>query len=54
MATSTKGSIDNLEKTNNHKVIILGAGVAGLSAANFLYRNGIKDILVLEGKVNLL
>jgi cation diffusion facilitator CzcD-associated flavoprotein CzcO len=31
------------------KVIIIGAGVSGLTAANFLYKNGVKEILILEG-----
>ena len=33
---------------NKYKVIIIGAGPAGLSTAVNLYNNGIKDILVLE------
>ena len=32
-----------------YQVILIGAGVSGLSAANFLVRHGIVDILVLEG-----
>ena len=30
-------------KSNHHKVIIIGAGIAGLSAANALLSNGIND-----------
>lgn len=37
---------------NNYtcKVLIIGAGAAGLSAANHLLKNNIKDILILEGR----
>jgi len=31
-------------------VVIIGAGFAGLGAANTLYKNGFKDFLVLEGR----
>lgn len=37
-----------MEKTS-YDVIIIGAGLAGVSAARTLYQNGIKDILILEG-----
>ena len=30
------------------KVVIIGAGIAGLSAAEHLYSNGLKDIVILE------
>lgn len=36
-----------MEKSN-YKVIILGAGVAGLSAALFLHKKGIDDVLVIN------
>lgn len=37
-------------KTNHHKVIIIGAGIAGLSAANALLSNGINDFKILEAR----
>jgi spermine oxidase len=37
-------------KTNYHKVIIIGAGIAGLSAANHLFSNGIFDVKILEAR----
>ena len=33
-----------------YDTIVIGAGMAGVSAARTLYQNGIKNILVLEGK----
>lgn len=33
-----------------YRVIILGAGAAGLSAANSLIKNGIQDFLILEAR----
>lgn len=37
-------------KENYYKVIIIGAGIAGLSAANHLISNGIKDVRILEAR----
>lgn len=37
-------------KTNHHKVIIIGAGIAGLSAATALLANGINDFKILEAR----
>lgn len=34
--------------SSNYKVVIVGAGIAGLSAAQHLIHNGIKDIIILE------
>lgn len=34
--------------TNIHDVIIIGAGMAGLSAANHLIKNGLTDFRILE------
>lgn len=36
-----------------YEAIIIGAGMAGVSAARTLYQNGIKDILILEGNSSL-
>lgn len=36
--------------TNEHKVIIIGAGMAGLSAANHLIKNGLTDFRILEAR----
>lgn len=33
-----------------HKVIIIGAGCAGLSAANHLIKNGLTDFRILEAR----
>lgn len=35
---------------NHYKVVIIGAGVAGLSAANHLSSNGITDYKILEAR----
>ncbi len=40
-----------MEKTS-YDTIIIGAGLAGISAARTLIQNGVKDILVLEGNGN--
>lgn len=40
----------NKNKEHYYKVIIIGAGVAGLSAANHLISNGITDIKILEAR----
>ncbi|KAH8244627.1 hypothetical protein KR026_001852 [Drosophila bipectinata] len=45
---STSGS-DNPTPTNV-KVVIIGAGMAGLSAANHLLQNGCEDFLILEAR----
>lgn len=43
-------SEDETKKRKHQKVIIIGAGMAGLSAGIHLFQNGIKDILILEGR----
>lgn len=43
-------SEDEAKKKKHHKVIIVGAGMAGLSAGIHLFQNGVKDILILEGR----
>lgn len=37
-----------MEKVS-YDTIIIGAGLAGISAARTLYKNGVKDILIVEG-----
>ena len=39
-----------IDSSHEHKVIIIGAGAAGLGAAQYLYQHGIKDILVIEAR----
>jgi monoamine oxidase len=38
---------DNVRK---HKIIIIGAGIAGLSAANHLIKNGFTDLKIIEAR----
>lgn len=38
---------------NNYQVIIIGGGMAGLSAANHLAKNGIDDFRILEARNRL-
>ncbi|XP_059057438.1 spermine oxidase [Achroia grisella] len=35
---------------NNFNVIIIGGGIAGLSAANYLIKNGMEDFVILEAR----
>lgn len=35
---------------HEHNVIIIGAGMAGLSAANHLLKNGLTDFRILEAR----
>ena len=30
------------------KVVVIGAGIAGLSAASHLYKSGLSDVVILE------
>ena len=32
------------------RVIVIGAGMAGLSAANHLFNRGIQDVVILEAR----
>lgn len=41
---------DATTATKEHKVIIIGAGMAGLSAANHLIKNGLTDFRILEAR----
>ena len=36
--------------SKNCKILIIGAGVAGLAAANHLLSNNIKDFLIVEAR----
>ena len=46
MKSITNNGVDPIRT----KVLILGAGVAGISAARTLHENGIENFLVLEGQ----
>uniref|UniRef100_A0A182PI53 Amine oxidase domain-containing protein n=1 Tax=Anopheles epiroticus TaxID=199890 RepID=A0A182PI53_9DIPT len=48
-SNQTADTMDSKEK-RKHKVIIVGAGMAGLSSANHLAKNGCTDFLILEGR----
>lgn len=43
----TENAVDPIRE---HKVIIIGAGMAGLSAANHLNKNGLTDFKILEAR----
>ena len=47
MAASTSVLVDDL---NTCKILIIGAGMAGLSAANHLLQNSEPDFLILEAR----
>ncbi|XP_034948711.1 spermine oxidase [Chelonus insularis] len=47
MAASTNESVDD---RNSCKICIIGAGMAGLSAANHLLKNNLTDFLILEAR----
>src|SRR5262245_23577936 len=42
------GSVPAVTQWRRERVVIVGSGVAGLSAARELRRRGIRDVLVLE------
>ncbi|KAH8385090.1 hypothetical protein KR200_003881 [Drosophila serrata] len=44
------GAGDPLLNNTNVKIVIIGAGMAGLSAANHLLQNGCDDFLILEAR----
>lgn len=51
MATSCDGSLDvDDENKNNFKIIIVGGGIAGISAANRLIEKGERNIKILEAR----
>lgn len=37
-----------MSQDRSYQVIIIGAGIAGLAAADHLIRNGVGDVVVLE------
>ena len=39
-----------MTQRKEHKVVIIGAGVAGLAAGSHLLKNGFDDFVILEGK----
>jgi len=43
-------SNSNNTSSTNVKVLIIGAGMAGLSAANHLLQNGCEDFLIVEAR----
>lgn len=43
-------SEDSIKQKNKYDVIIVGAGIAGLSAAYHLAKNGFTDFLILEAR----
>ncbi|XP_068218117.1 spermine oxidase [Palaemon carinicauda] len=45
--TNSGNSTGNME---SYKVVIIGAGMAGLAAANHLLKNNVKDFVILEGR----
>uniref|UniRef100_A0A182NRF1 Amine oxidase domain-containing protein n=1 Tax=Anopheles dirus TaxID=7168 RepID=A0A182NRF1_9DIPT len=49
-ATTTTAETTAVMGKRKHKVIIVGAGMAGLSSANHLAKNGCTDFLILEGR----
>lgn len=52
-ATSQSSSSSNPEaagKRRKYKVVIIGAGMAGLSSANHLIKNGCSDFAILEAR----
>lgn len=49
-ADDTGGEGTNNDPVHVCKIIIVGAGMAGLSAANHLIKNNINDFMILEGR----
>ena len=49
-SNAPQGEPTQIERSNTYKVAIIGAGIAGLSAAHHLIEYGIKDIVVLEAR----
>ncbi|XP_034488429.1 peroxisomal N(1)-acetyl-spermine/spermidine oxidase [Drosophila innubila] len=49
-AASSSSSNNNTTSSTNVKVLIIGAGMAGLSAANHLLQNGCDDFLIVEAR----
>ena len=54
-ATAAAGRFDGLEYAENYsRFLVLGGGVAGLSAASHLARCGVRDFKLLEGRISFL
>lgn len=49
-AVAEDSSADDTSSTFTHKIIIIGAGIAGISAAHHLVKNGETDFKILEGR----
>lgn len=49
-AASSGGTGSTQSGSTNVKVLIIGAGMAGLSAANHLLQNGCDDFLIVEAR----
>lgn len=49
-AATTMGTTTGNNTATNVKVLIIGAGMAGLSAANHLLQNGCNDFLIVEAR----
>ncbi|XP_066975267.1 spermine oxidase isoform X1 [Macrobrachium rosenbergii] len=45
--TNSENSTENMQSC---KVVIIGAGMAGLAAANHLLKNNVRDFVILEGR----
>lgn len=43
-------SKDEAKEKKKHKIIIIGAGIGGLSCAAHLVQNGISDFVILEAR----
>ena len=54
-AAVAAGRFDGLEYAENYsRFLVIGGGVAGLSAASHLARCGVRDFKLLEGRISFL
>lgn len=49
-AVAEATNTDTTSSTYTHKIIIIGAGIAGISAAHHLVKNGETDFKILEAR----